>query len=103
LQVNPNAKFLGIIDQSALEGKVLISGFWGLSRHINYLGEVMMAAGMAMLLDYTNFVAWIHPIFYACLFIARQRQDDYVCEKKYGALWREYCKRVPWRIVPYIY
>src|SRR5215475_11448810 len=32
---NPTRKAFGIIAPEALEGRVLVSGFWGLSRHIN--------------------------------------------------------------------
>ena len=28
--------------------RLLVSGFWGLSRHINYLGEILMATGLAL-------------------------------------------------------
>ena len=99
---------------------MLVSGFWGtllesdittqsltlssgLSRHINYMGEIMMATGLSLLLDYTNPLAWVHPIVYAGLFITRQIQDDKECAKKYGPLWDEYMKQVPYRIIPYVY
>ena len=33
------------------DGKQLLcSGFWRLSRHINYLGEILMAIGLALAL-----------------------------------------------------
>ena len=35
--------------------------------------------------------------------ITRERDDDKRCELKYGAAWREYQRRVPYRIIPYLY
>ena len=32
----------------------------------------------------------------------RQLDDDARCAAKYGALWDEYCRRVPYRIIPWI-
>jgi len=31
------------------------------------------------------------------------RSDDEKCSKKYGADWKKYCDKVPWKIVPFIY
>jgi delta14-sterol reductase len=37
------------------------------------------------------------------LLVPRQLDDDRRCAEKYGALWQEYRRRVPSRIVPGIY
>jgi delta14-sterol reductase len=37
------------------------------------------------------------------LLVPRQRDDDRRCATKYGPLWVEYCRRVRWRIVPFVY
>lgn len=88
----------------AIGGKILASGFWGLSRHINYLGEVLMATALTLALGHPEVVwPWLYPLFYVLMLSARQRDDDKRCAAKYGALWEEYCRRVPWRIVPYVY
>jgi protein-S-isoprenylcysteine O-methyltransferase Ste14 len=88
----------------AIGGKILASGFWGLSRHINYLGEVLMATALTLALGHPEVVwPWLYPLYYVLMLSARQRDDDKRCAAKYGALWEEYCRRVPWRIVPYVY
>ena len=48
---NPKNKtcFFGFIEQKSLpkNNKILISGFWGVSRHFNYAGEIMQAIALA--------------------------------------------------------
>jgi delta14-sterol reductase len=45
---DPEAKAFGILNPRPLSANgrhVLTGGFWGLSRHVNYLGEILMATG----------------------------------------------------------
>lgn len=101
------AKFLGLVMPVALSdgnNRLLVSGFWGAARHINYLGELLMAVGLTLALGYPGrFTPWLYPLYYLALLIPRQFDDDRRCAAKYGALWNAYKGRVPWRIVPGIY
>lgn len=86
--------------------ELFCGGLWGRARHINYLGEILEAVGIAMASGYTPLMVWIpwlYPLYYVGLLVTRERDDDARCREKYGALWEEYCQRVPWRIVPYVY
>ncbi|MFZ5438507.1 MAG: DUF1295 domain-containing protein [Myxococcota bacterium] len=100
---DPNRKFLGITPE-ALEGRVLVNGFWGLSRHINYLGELLMASAITLSLGYPGaWEPWLYPLYYVVLLFPRQYADDQRCAKKYGPLWDAYVQRVRWRIIPFVY
>ncbi|KAF2664048.1 ERG4/ERG24 ergosterol biosynthesis protein [Microthyrium microscopicum] len=122
--------------------RLLVSGWWGTARHINYLGDWIMswsyclptglagyqiirhkivpvtipeggkvminqpgavvsyqgdAAGWGMIVTY------FFMLYFAVLLIHRERRDEEKCRAKYGKDWDEYCKKVPWRIIPYIY
>jgi Delta14-sterol reductase len=82
----------------------LISGFWGLSRHVNYLGELLMASGLALSLGYPGEIwPWLYPAYYVGLLVPRQFDDDRRCAQKYGALWADYQRAVPRRIIPFLY
>ena len=87
-------------------GRILNAGFWGLSRHVNYLGEILQALSLALpgFFATGSLVPFLYPLYYVALFIPRQIDDDAICSKKHGEkIWNEYIKTVPYRIVPYIY
>lgn len=103
---DPTRSFLGIQPETITDGNrtLLVNGFWGLSRHINYLGEIGMATGIVLALGYPLMPwPWLYPVYYIALLLPRQLDDDKRCALKYGPLWSQYVKKVPYRIIPYIY
>lgn len=105
-KTQPTAAFLGIAPETISDGKrtLLVSGFWGASRHINYLGEILMGVGIALSVGYPGTIwPWLYPMYYIALLVPRQFDDDARCKEKYGALWDEYVARVPKRIIPGIF
>jgi protein-S-isoprenylcysteine O-methyltransferase Ste14 len=106
-KLDPQHRFLGLIEpRTVTDGRraLLCSGFWGVSRHVNYLGEILMATGLALVLGWPWLAGpWAYPLYYVLLLVPRERDDHRRCARKYGPLWQEYCARVPWRIVPRIY
>jgi delta14-sterol reductase len=99
--------FLGFVRPEVLgDGRnlLLVSGFWSVSRHVNYLGEILEALGLTLVLGWFGvWAVWLYPLYYMFLFVARERADERRCAAKYGELWTEYERRVPRRIVPWIY
>lgn len=103
-KTRPTAPAFGWIQPEALGGRILVNGWWGLSRHINYLGELGMATGLVLSLGHLAEPGpWLYPLYYVALLVPRQLADDRRCAEKYGALWADYTRRVPSRIVPWIY
>jgi delta14-sterol reductase len=103
---DPNRVFLGITPEAIADGNktLLVNGFWGHSRHINYLGEIVMATGVVLCVGHPLLLwPWLYPLYYVALLFPRQIDDDKRCALKYGPLWNEYLKRVPYRIIPYVY
>ena len=104
---NPKQSFLGVIQPTTLTDgtqSLLCSGFWRISRHVNYLGEFLMAIGLTLSVGYPLvLVVWLYPIYYVLLLVARERDDDRRCALKYGALWDQYRSQVPSRIIPGVY
>ncbi len=102
----PGRKFLWITPKTISDGNksLLVNGFWGISRHVNYLGEVMMATGIILSAGYPMLIwPWLYPLYYVALLSMRQVDDDKRCTLKYGDLWKMYVKKVQYRIIPYIY
>ena len=106
-KVEPDRTTFGPLAQRTLARggqRVLVGGLWGLSRHINYLGELLMASGLALSLGYPGSIwPWLYPLYYVVLLVPRQIDDDRRCAAKYGALWDEYRRTVRYRIVPWVY
>jgi len=103
---DPGRIFLGITPETITDGKytLLVNGFWGISRHVNYLGEILMATGIILCTGYPELIwPWLYPLYYAALLFTRQMDDNRRCARKYGALWDSYVKMVPYRIIPFIY
>ena len=103
---DPGKQFLWIKPATITDetNTLLVNGFWGLSRHINYLGEILMATGIVLASGYPGLIwPWLYPVYYILLLFTRQADDNRRCSLKYGALWTSYEKRVPWRIIPFIY
>jgi delta14-sterol reductase len=106
-KTRPDRALFGFIRPEAIgdeRRRLLCSGFWSLSRHVNYLGEILMALGLALALGQPRALGpWLYPLYYVALLVPRQHDDDKRCSVKYGALWEEYCRRVPYRIIPWLY
>jgi hypothetical protein len=103
---HPEKAFLGIKPRTISDGNktLLISGFWGLSRHINYLGEILMGTAIALSVGYPQVIwVWLYPLYYIALLLPRQVDDDKRCALKYGDLWLNYTSKVKYRIIPYLY
>jgi len=83
--------------------RLLLSGYWGKARHMNYLGDWMIALSFGLCSGFGSVIPYFYPIWFALLLVTRERRDDRWCAEKYGADWQRYKERVRWRIVPGVY
>lgn len=110
--------------------KLLISGWWGTARHINYLGDWIMAWSYCLPTGIAGYVVqhsstadggvvaqaiqgdargwgmiitYFYVVYFGVLLVHREMRDEAKCLRKYGDDWLEYRKLVPYRIIPYIY
>ena len=131
--------------ETASGSKLLTSGWWGTARHINYLGDWIMAwsyclptgiagylvqhsspapingaqsptdggivGGVPLKTEFVQgeargwgmLVTYFYVIYFAILLIHREMRDEEKCLRKYGKDWETYRKKVPYRILPYVY
>ncbi|PQE08525.1 hypothetical protein CJF30_00005384 [Rutstroemia sp. NJR-2017a BBW] len=82
---------------------LLCSGWWGFSRHVNYVGDLLLSFSSCALVSSTKVVVWVYAIWMTLILVHRCLRDKKRCSVKYGAAWTEYCRRVPWRFVPGIW
>jgi delta14-sterol reductase len=102
----PDRRFLWISPETLGDGelRLLANGFWGASRHINYLGEILQGIAVALSSGFFGiWMVWLYPAYYIGLLFTRQADDDKVCRAKYGELWDRYTRKVKYRIIPFIY
>ena len=111
--------------------KLLTSGWWGMARHINYLGDWIMSFSYCMptgiagyiINAYTNPVTgnvtrevvqgeakgwgmlftYFYIVYFAVLLVHRELRDEEKCRRKYGKDWERYTTLVKSRIIPGIY
>ncbi|KIV88102.1 hypothetical protein PV10_09029 [Exophiala mesophila] len=132
-RTNPNDPRVSHLESMTTESgsKLLVSGWWGRARHINYLGDWIMSfsysipTGIAgyMVNKYQNPVTgnvtkevvqgeargwgmiftYFYIIYFGVLLVHRELRDEEKCRRKYGKDWEKYCARVKYRIIPYVY
>ncbi len=79
---------------------LLASGFWGVSRHFHYVPELLAAFSWSCATGFSYLMPFFYVIFLTILLTHRAFRDDQKCRVKYGKYWEEYCKLVPYKIVP---
>ena len=82
---------------------LLASGLWGCARHLNYLFELGAALTWAIPALNYSLIPYSYFIFLTVLLVHRSIRDDDKCKRKYGKYWNQYCKQVPYKIIPYLY
>jgi protein-S-isoprenylcysteine O-methyltransferase Ste14 len=63
--------------------------------------SVVVAPGEAR--GWGMIVTYFYLVYFAVLLVHRERRDEEKCRRKYGKDWEEYRRRVPSRIIPYVY
>lgn len=82
---------------------LLTCGWWGLARHANYVGDLLLSSAMCALVGEATLLVWYYAVFMLILLIHRCLRDEARGQAKYGPYWVEYCSRVPWRFIPGIW
>jgi 7-dehydrocholesterol reductase len=82
---------------------LLASGWWGISRHFNYVLELTLALCWCIPSGSRSVLGYVYVIFLTVLLVDRAYRDELRCAEKYGDAYVEYCKLVPAKMVPYIY
>lgn len=80
--------------------KLLTSGWWGMARKINYLGDWIMGLSWCLVCGFDSIVPYYYAIYFAILLVHRSIRDDHMCLEKYGEDWGKYKAIVPYRFIP---
>jgi len=103
---NPKVAHLETVT-TAGNKKLIVSGWWSLVRHPNYLGEVLIQWSWVLpavgSLGLTDLVPYYLPFMTTLMLLVRCHQLNQRNKRKYGAAWNSYCEKVRSNIVPYVY
>lgn len=103
-KTNPKATIWGKPPITVGGGRLLASGFWGMARHMNYTGDLLLALSYCLPCGFSaGSLPYFYLIYLLLLTIHREKRDDERCSAKYKSVWDEYCLRVPYRMLPFVY
>jgi delta14-sterol reductase len=84
-------------------GRLLASGFWGIGRKLNYTGEIGVYVCFALTAGTSDPWPFLLPLSLTILLMQRAARDDKKCAAKYGDVWKAYCEKTRFRMVPFVY
>jgi 7-dehydrocholesterol reductase len=91
-------------DKSVTKKSILLaSGWWGIARHFHYLPEITASFFWTAPALFGKLPPYLYVIFLTILLVDRSLRDDTRCSLKYGKYWKQYCKLVPYRIIPGVF
>jgi 7-dehydrocholesterol reductase len=82
---------------------LLTSGLWGVSRHCNYLGDLILSLAMCLACGTHHVLPYFYILYMTILLMHRIERDHQRCKGKYGPYWTDYCRQVPFKLIPAIY
>lgn len=87
-------------DGKKRQSKLLVSGWWGMARHLNYTADLLGCLAYSLCCGFTHIMPHFYLIYMTILLVNRCIRDEHRCSNKYGKAWSEYCTRVPYRLIP---
>ncbi len=72
-------------DGALHQTRLLTSGWWGLARHANYVGDIMMATAVSLSCGFAHALPYFYATYLMVLLVQRVYRDDRRCREKYRA------------------
>ena len=82
---------------------LLVSGWWGISRHFHYIPELVAAFCWSFAALFESLIPYMYFIFLFILLTHRAIRDDKRCQEKYKGHWKLYCSQVPYKVWPWLF
>ncbi|XP_068210046.1 delta(14)-sterol reductase TM7SF2-like isoform X2 [Palaemon carinicauda] len=83
--------------------RLLVSGWWGVVRHPNYLGSIISFTSWTFLCGFNLALPWLILALTCSAFIQRIYEVEKDCKRKYGTAWDSYTERVKYRLIPKVF
>ncbi|KAJ2163099.1 erg24, C-14 sterol reductase [Coemansia sp. RSA 552] len=82
--------------------RLLISGWWGMARHINYTGDWFFGLAQCLATGFATPMTYFFSAYFFVLLIHRNYRDECKCRAKYKKDWAKYCEIVPSMFIPHV-
>ncbi|KAJ2513177.1 erg24, C-14 sterol reductase [Coemansia sp. RSA 1939] len=82
--------------------KLLVSGWWGMARHVNYSGDWMFGLAQCLATGFDTPMTYFFSVYFLVLLLHRNYRDECKCRDKYKKDWARYCELVPYMFIPYL-
>ena len=90
-------------DGKERESLLLVSGYWGIARHFHYIPELALSFFWCLPGLFNHVMCYTYFLWLCILLTHRTFRDDEKCGAKYGKYWKEYQRRVPYKMIPGIF
>lgn len=90
-------------DGKQRQSKLLLSGFWGWARHMNYTFEIIICLTWCLPGYHYGPLPFILMLMIVPLLVHRTFRQSEKCAAKYGDGWQRYCQAVPYRMIPFVF
>ncbi|QGR53641.1 phospholipid methyltransferase [Moumouvirus maliensis] len=87
-------------DGKIRQSKLIYSGLWGLARHMNYTGDIILSTAYCLTCGFDHLVPYFYCIYMTILLVTRCLRDEQRCSRKYGKFWNQYTNIVSYRFIP---
>ncbi|KAI8323126.1 C-14 sterol reductase [Martensiomyces pterosporus] len=103
-RTNPKSPAVSYLKYMKTESgsKLLVSGWWGMARHINYTGDWMYGLAQCLATGFDTPMTYFFSAYFLVLLLHRNYRDECKCRDKYKKDWDKYCQTVPYMFIPYI-
>jgi steroid 5-alpha reductase family enzyme len=85
------------------KGKVCTTGFWGITRHINYTANVAFGFGYGLAAGGPLYACMTAGMYLSNFILNAMPSIEGYCRDKYGKEWEAYEREVPYQLIPGIY
>lgn len=85
------------------QGKVCTTGFWAITRHINYTANVLFGFGYGLALGGPLYSIATAGMYLSNFIFNAMPSIEKYCREKYGEQWEQYERKVQWQLIPGIY
>ncbi len=62
-----------------------------------------MSLAMCMTCGFDHVLPYFYIVYMTILLVGRIYRDHDRCRGKYGKYWDDYCKKVPYKLIPYVW